>query len=243
MRKNISFTISIALIVSAAAAFAETAKAQSDGLMSKSELYQKACGYHCHRGNGGGDDDSGGVGDHGGVGDNGDKKTPAANEQDLKYNRKDYGGWIDDDKDCINTRHEVLASSSSISVTMGGTRGCQVVAGRWLGLYTGEIFTNPKALDIDHVVPLGEAHRSGAAAWPRQKKRVFANDEINLLPVKASVNRQKGDKDPSDWMPPDASFKCDYIARWVRVKKIWGLKFDADEAAKIALIKAECASR
>ena len=44
------------------------------------------------------------------------------------------------------------------------------------------------------MVPLKEAHISGASGWTKEKKRQFANDEENLLAVSRSANRSKGAK-------------------------------------------------
>ena len=77
------------------------------------------------------------------------------------YDRKLWKHWIDEDKDCQNTRHEVLIEESLTPVTFKTDKGCRVVSGSWLGAYSGEIFTDASLLDIDHLVPLKEAHESG----------------------------------------------------------------------------------
>nr|WP_165773442.1 HNH endonuclease family protein [Zooshikella ganghwensis] len=73
------------------------------------------------------------------------------------------------------------------------------------------MFSNPSDLDIDHIVPLKEAFRSGASLWNATRKREFANDLENLLAVSNSANRQKGDKDPTHWTPENWNYQCDYI--------------------------------
>ena len=40
-------------------------------------------------------------------------------------------------------------------------RNCRVVAGEWLGPYTGKRFHTVRDLDIDHIVPLKHAYESG----------------------------------------------------------------------------------
>ena len=117
------------------------------------------------------------------------------------YDRNEYGPWKDVDRDCQNTRHEVLIGSSAEPVQFKTEKQCLVVAGKWIGLYTGKVFTNARKIDIDHVVPLKEAHISGASGWTKEKKRQFANDADNLLAVSKSANRSKGAKDPAKWMP------------------------------------------
>ena len=60
----------------------------------------------------------------------------------LKYNRKDYRHWIDEDRDCQNTRNEVLIQESLEPVTYKSSKGCKVSSGKWYGSFTGKSFTN-----------------------------------------------------------------------------------------------------
>ena len=50
-----------------------------------------------------------------------------------------------------------------------------MVSGSW-DPYSGRTITDATKLDIDHMVPLKEAHQSGAANWSRECKRAYAND-------------------------------------------------------------------
>ena len=160
------------------------------------------------------------------------------------YRREDYlSSWRDADGDCINTRHEVLQATSLVTPIMSGN-GCSVVQGRWYDPYTGQFYNNPQDLDIDHVVPLAEAHRSGADEWTRSKKQMFANDITNtgfLLAVDKSANRSKGDSDPANWMPPNVKYHCEYVQLWKRIKSEYGLVFDQSEQLTInQIIKERC---
>ena len=159
------------------------------------------------------------------------------------YERSDYlSSWLDADRDCINTRHEVL-QAESLSPAVLSANGCTVIRGNWRDPYTGKIFTNPSDLDIDHLVPLAEAHRSGAAGWERRRKQQYANDLNNansLIAVSASANRSKGDKDPARWLPQNSAYHCNYVKNWVAVKTTWGLAADSAELSAIAAIQARC---
>jgi hypothetical protein len=158
------------------------------------------------------------------------------------YNRAEYGSWIDSDKDCQNTRAEVLISESRIQVTFTDTRNCTVATGEWFDPYNGLTYTSASYLDVDHFVPLEEAHESGGYAWDSVKKKAYANfldDPAHLIAVSSSTNRSKGSRDPALWMPPQKGYWCEYLKAWVGVKVRWGLEMDCVEARAIAKLAAE----
>lgn len=161
----------------------------------------------------------------------------------VRYVRKEWHPrWADTDGDCQSTRHEVLIEESLVPVTLDA-RGCKVVAGKWLDPYTGDVFADPRQLDIDHLVPLAEAHWSGGAEWSRERKRRFANDLSSphtLVAVSAGANRAKGARDPAEWMPPDRAHHCEYVRQWVAVKSRWGLGMDPAEEEKVRQVRSEC---
>lgn len=132
------------------------------------------------------------------------------------YNRKDWGRWIDQDKDCQNTRHEILIKYSMTKVKLD-ENNCNVKSGLWICPYTGRKFTNPSDIDIDHIVPLSHAHRHGAENWTKQQRKQFANDPLNLIAVHDKANRQKSDKPPSEWMPKNKLFHDEYQKRWMQI--------------------------
>jgi hypothetical protein len=73
-----------------------------------------------------------------------------------------------------------------------------VATGEWFDPYTGETITNSTKLDIDHMVPLKNAHDSGGWACDKDKKSAFANEmsqEDHLIAVTASANRGKVPED------------------------------------------------
>lgn len=168
-----------------------------------------------------------------------------AKERPAGYKRTLFTHWTDDDGNGCSAREDVLIAESLTPAQVDGF-GCKVVEGDWYSPYDGLTHTDPAELDIDHVVALKEAWDSGAHSWTKARRRAFANDlsdARSLIAVTKSVNRSKGDKDPSNWMPPNRADWCRYIADWVAVKVRWGLTMDRSEHGRInKLARGECAS-
>lgn len=142
------------------------------------------------------------------------------------YDRGDWPHWIDSDGDCLNTRHEVLESESLAVVSMVSGDHCRVDQGLWADPYTGLNFTNASDLDVDHMVPLANAHVSGGWQWTTEQKRAYANDIIDpehLIAVQAAANRSKGARGPEEWQPDNLAYHCDYAKIWIGIKARWGL--------------------
>lgn len=153
----------------------------------------------------------------------------------LNYDRSAWLHWVDEDGDCQDTRQEVLIEESLIEPTLD-SRGCRVVAGRWRDEYTGTFYIDPSALDVDHRVPLANAHRSGGWAWDQQRKRAYANDlgdAEHLVAVSAAENRRKGDRGPEAWRPPFRENWCHYARTWRVIKQRWALIATAEEERAI----------
>ena len=149
------------------------------------------------------------------------------------------------DDDCQDTRHEVLIAESQAAVTYKSDRQCKVEAGQWFGAFTATTVTEASKLDIDHLVPLANAHRSGGWAWAAKRKQQYANsldDPDHLIAVTASANRSKGAKGPDEWRPPNESYWCDYAVSWIGVKQIWELTVTPAEAGTLQDMLETCAS-
>ena len=103
---------------------------------------------------------------------------------------------------------------------------CSVSTGKWYGFYTGQYYYNASDLDIDHFIPLKNAHQSGGYNWSTAKKEEFANyrlDPDNLIAVNLSANRSKGAKGPDEWKPSNTDYWCEYAYDWIRIKDYWNL--------------------
>ena len=132
-----------------------------------------------------------------------------------KYDRSDYKHWIDTDSDCQDTRVEVLISENAGTIAYSDADACKVVSGSWFDPFTNSTFTEASSLDVDHMVPLKEAHESGAYLWSQEKKQEYANDlssDTSLIAVSSSANRSKGSRDPAEWLPANASYQNTYAS-------------------------------
>lgn len=151
------------------------------------------------------------------------------------YSRAQFGGWIDADDDCANTRAEVLRAESTKAVVANAS--CTVKTGGWTSKYDGKRFTAATYLDIDHLVPLKEAWTSGADAWSARKRAAYANDlgyGASLIAVSVHANRAKSDQEPTTWLPAATGYRCAYLRNWIGVKYRWGLAVDPAERTALS---------
>ena len=91
------------------------------------------------------------------------------------YDRQDWKHWTDADGDCQDARNEALVTESRASASYRTDTRCRVAAGEWLAPYTSTVVTDPSKLDVDHMVPLGNAHDSGAWRWSAQQEDAEAS--------------------------------------------------------------------
>ncbi|MBX7554950.1 HNH endonuclease family protein [Streptomyces sp. tea 10] len=147
------------------------------------------------------------------------------------YSRAKFPHWIIQYGTC-DTREVVLKRDGKDVVQ---DQQCRAVSGSWVSAYDGRTFTAAGQLDIDHMVPLANAWRSGADEWDTTLRRKFANDliEPQLIAVSASSNRQKGDQSPDQWAPPLHSYWCTYSRAWTHVKYTYHLNITEAEKNKL----------
>ena len=164
------------------------------------------------------------------------------------YDRKLFNHWIDADKDGCDTRKEVLIAEATVKPKIGAK--CVLSGGTWLSSYDNKtVKGSGTGLDVDHMVPLAEAWRSGAWQWTPEEREIFANDLLDervLIAVSASSNRSKSDKDPAKWLPKGSKEAvCDYVFNWVSVKYRFSLTIDPKERQVVERITLEpsCNSR
>ena len=162
------------------------------------------------------------------------------------YDRDEWRHWTDEDGDCQNARHEVLIEESLSPVAFKTDQQCQVLTGEWFGAFTGMSFTEASDLDIDHMVPLANAHRSGGWDWDEDRKREYANSlgyPGHLMAVSSGANRSKGAKGPEDWRPPDEPYWCEYATDWVSIKSEWELTVTRAEATALGEMLGTCSEQ
>ena len=111
-----------------------------------------------------------------------------------------------------------------------------------MSFYDGKVLDSPTKVDIDHMVPLANAWRSGASAWTTERRSDFANDldDPQLMAVSATSNRSKGDQDPSTWKPTDHGAWCVYAQDWIAVKTHWKLSVTTAEKSALAVMLGTC---
>ncbi|QIN83512.1 DUF1524 domain-containing protein [Rubrobacter tropicus] len=118
--------------------------------------------------------------------------------------------------------------------------GCYVERGRWFDPYTGKTYYMPSDIDVDHVVPLANAWRSGASSWTTVKRERFANVPMDVLSVEDNANASKGDKGPEAWKPPRAAYHCTYARKWIGIKHNWTLSVTGAEKTALSSMLSTC---
>ena len=154
------------------------------------------------------------------------------------YSREEFPHWATVSGEC-NTRETVLKRDGTNVQT---NPSCAAVSGNWFSPYDGKTYTAASDIDIDHVVPLAAAWRSGAKAWTKDKRKQFANDLTSpqLIAVKDTVNQNKGDKTPDVWKPPVQGYWCTYAKMWTRSKSKWGLTITEAEKGALTSMLGGC---
>ena len=163
------------------------------------------------------------------------------------YSRAQFGdAWSDIDHNGCDTRNDIL-NRDLTAKQHKNSRGCVVISGILNDPYTGKIINFMRGKDtseqvqIDHVVALSDAWQSGAQEISAQERLQLANDPENLLAVDGPANQQKSDSDAATWLPANASFRCSYVARQIRVKAKYHLWVKPAEKEAMINVLTPCA--
>jgi len=150
--------------------------------------------------------------------------------------------WLDVDGNGCSTRDDVLARDL---VEVVRRDACIIETGVLLDPYTGATIAFDRGwgtsglVQIDHVVALANAWKTGAQQLSQEQRVAFANDPLNLLAVDGPANMQKSDGDAATWLPQSA-YRCQYVARQVSVKARYALWVTPPELEAMTGILAEC---
>ncbi|MER5863688.1 HNH endonuclease family protein [Kitasatospora sp. NPDC002040] len=164
--------------------------------------------------------------------------TVAADSHASTYDRALFPHWSTVSGSC-DTRETVL-KRDGVNVVVSSS--CAATSGSWYSQYDGITETASSDIDIDHMVPLAEAWRSGAWAWTTAQRQAFANDltRPQLIAVTDNSNQSKSDQDPATWLPPRTAYRCTYVRAWVQVKYYYHLTVDSAEKSALTSVLNGC---
>ncbi|UEL27150.1 HNH endonuclease family protein [Pseudarthrobacter sp. L1SW] len=162
------------------------------------------------------------------------------------YDREAFGqAWLDVDRNGCDTRNDMLRRDLTAVVFMEGSR-CKVAAGTIREPYTGQSMDfrrgseSSRAVQIDHVVALGDAWQKGAQGLTAKQRQSLANDPLNLIAADGPANEEKGAGDAATWLPRNKSFRCHYVARQISVKAAYGLWVTEAEKDAMKRVLVSC---
>ena len=163
------------------------------------------------------------------------------------YSRAAFGPqWSDVDRNGCDTRNDILKRDLTNLVFREKTRECVIESGILLDPFSNTEINFVRGqrtsmlVQIDHVVSLSNAWQTGIFQSSVKERIAFANDPINLLAVKGSLNSQKGDGDAATWLPPHKPFRCKYVTLQINVKAKYGLWVTrAEQEAMVRILSSQ----
>ena len=123
---------------------------------------------------------------------------------------------------------------------------CNVISGSFYEPYTGTWMSFSsreeigKKIQIDHIVALSDAWQKGAQYLSSEVRFQIATDPLNLAAVDGPANQQKSDSDAASWLPKNKSFRCQYVARQISVKKKYNLWVTEAEKSAMSNVLGGC---
>ena len=164
-----------------------------------------------------------------------------------QYSRDQFGQrWADVDRNGCDTRNDVLKRDLRDLQMKRSSPQCVVVSGVLNDPYTGRQIEfqrgedSSEAVQIDHVVALANAWKSGAWQWDAARRQDFANDPFNLLAVDGAANQDKGASSADQWLPSNSAYQCAYVQRQIAVKTSWGLGVTRAEKKAMTSVLERC---
>lgn len=163
------------------------------------------------------------------------------------YEREKFSkGWKDPDRNGCDARNDILARDLEHVKYKSASKPCVVLSGTFHDPYTNTTINfvrgqkTSTAVQIDHVVALSDAWQKGAQRWDQEARFEFANDPLNLMASDGPTNAAKGDKDAATWLPPNKSFRREYVSRQTQVKAKYGAWMTKGEHDAIERILKAC---
>lgn len=179
---------------------------------------------------------------------------------EYKNSREElFGNWSSGEKQAqvplagngCDTRNDILARDM-LGVTYSDEKHCKVATGRlwdaygtadnpsdhWIDFTAGK--GTSMAVQIDHVVALGNVWASRPDDMTEQERYDIANDPINLLAVDGPQNGAKQDKNFAEWKPNNKDIHCFYAASQIQVKHKYRLSVTQAEHDALAQALATC---
>lgn len=165
------------------------------------------------------------------------------------YTRAKFGSAWTDKVDVegghngCNTRDDILRRDLT-GITLNGS--CEVTSGTLADPYTGRVINfkrgkeTSSAVQIDHIVALGNVWVSGGSQLDTKTRTQVANDPLNLIAADGPANMGKGDKAADKWLPANPAFQCTYVKRQVQVKNKYRLTVTASEKAVMQKFAGRC---
>lgn len=152
----------------------------------------------------------------------------------VDYDRDQYGtAWKDVDKNGCDTRNDILARDLK-EISKKGK--CTVISGILEDDYTATTIQFAKgndSVDIDHIVPLMYIAEHGGQYMTPTQREAIANDPENLVAADSSANRIKKAYGPSEWMPSNKGYHCEYANNFANVALKYNLSITQADANAI----------
>ncbi len=139
------------------------------------------------------------------------KGTEAAAANNRPFSPRD---WVPRTRGCQKSYTQALAKASTIDISYAKKGECLfVVKGEWLDPYSKEVISELRDIGLDQLVSYKEVHRYGGAYWSRIERMALVNDSENIVPVASKQKKARQGRPPTQWMPENKQYWCDYIVR------------------------------
>lgn len=121
---------------------------------------------------------------------------------------------------CFDTRQILLLKNGTNTVVNNKSKAhCKVISGVWHSFYSGQEITDPKQIEIDHVLPFDWFYDNVVDKSPENMLKIY-NDEDNLVIATAHENEEKSNKlnvpfDVSEYVHLEYKSKqCDFCHKY-----------------------------